>query len=488
MSPSSRRDFLTLAAAAAASLAGSNASPLWAAPPRVQAWTTSKDKRWGPISPSEWHPLSPNSKAIRVDLADQRQSILGFGAAFTDASCYWFDKLTPQERRSVLGELFGSSGLRLSVCRTCIGSSDYSASLYSFDESPEPDPELKHFTIEHDRGAILPTLRAAREINPQLFLFSSPWSPPGWMKAGGSMLGGSMRKQYFAAYAQYFVKFLEAYSGEGVKIQAVTVQNEVDTDQNGRMPAALWGQEYEIEFVKGHLGPAFERAALDTKIWVLDHNYNLWGRAIDELSDPAVNQYVEGIAWHGYAGTPDAMTRVHDAFPAKHCYWTEGGPDYSAPDYLTDWASWSHTFSEVLRNRAECIVGWNLLLDEKGTPNIGPFSCGGLLTVDSKTHQLTRSGQYWAFAHYSKSIARPRLARRVGRNQPRCARKSQWQPRSGDHQSGRGATRPVPVRRPGLRSDARPRLGHDRYLVTEPCDHRGLDGQFPRPQAPLAVP
>jgi glucosylceramidase len=65
-----------------------------------------------------------------------------------------------------------------------------------------------------------------------------------------------------------------------------------------------------------------------------------------------------------------------------------------------------HTFSEGLRNRAECLVGWNLLLDEKGTRNIGPFSCGGLLTVDSKTHQLTRSGQYWAFAHYSKSIER----------------------------------------------------------------------------------
>jgi glucosylceramidase len=115
---------------------------------------------------------------------------------------------------------------------------------------------------------------------------------------------------------------------------------------------------------------------------------------------------VEGIAWHGYAGTPDAMTRVHDAFPRKHCYWAEGGPDSSAPDYATDWASWSHTFSQVLRNRAGCIVGWNLLLDEKGTPNIGSFSCGGLLTVDSRTHQLTRSGQYWAFAHYSKSIER----------------------------------------------------------------------------------
>ncbi len=85
---------------------------------------------------------------------------------------------------------------------------------------------------------------------------------------------------------EYFVKFLQGYSAEGVKINAVTIQNEVDTDQNGRMPAALWGQEYEIEFVKKFLGPAFEKASLDTRIWVLDHNYNLWGRAIDELSDP----------------------------------------------------------------------------------------------------------------------------------------------------------------------------------------------------------
>ncbi len=172
------------------------------------------------------------------------------------------------------------------------------------------------------------------------------------------------------------------------------------------MPAALWGQEYEIEFVKKFLGPAFEKASLDTRIWILDHNYNLWGRAIDELSDPEVSKYVDGIAWHGYYGTPDAMTRVHDAFPSKNAYWTEGGPDYTSPDYRTDWAKWSHTFSEILRNWAQCIVGWNLVLDEKGKPNIGPFPCGGVVTVDSKTHEITHSGQYWAFAHFSKAIQR----------------------------------------------------------------------------------
>src|SRR5260370_32802429 len=148
----------------------------------------------------------------------------------------------------------------LSVARTCVGASDYATKPYSFDDSPEPDPELKHFTIEHDREYILPTLRAARKLNPDLFLFSSPWSPPGWMKAGGSLLGGSMRKKYYAPYANYFVKFLQDYSNEGVKINAITIQNEVDTDQDGRMPAALWGQEHEIEFVKLHLSPALESA------------------------------------------------------------------------------------------------------------------------------------------------------------------------------------------------------------------------------------
>lgn len=409
MLSSTRRNFLkTTAAAATASLAAFKGSSLWAAPATgVQAWTTSKGRRFERIEAPRWRAATANSAgSIQIDPAVRYQKVLGFGAAFTDASCYWFAKLSSQERQALLSDFFGPAGLQLSVCRTCIGSSDYSTSAYSFDDSPEPDPDLKEFSIEHDRGYILPTLRAARGVNPDLFLFSSPWSPPGWMKAGGSLLGGSMRKEYFASYAEYFVKFLQGYSADGVKINAVTIQNEVDTDQNGRMPAALWGQEYEIEFVGKFLGPAFEKASLDTKIWILDHNYALWGRALDELSDPGVSKYADGIAWHGYFGTPDAMTRVHDAFPSKNAYWTEGGPDYTNPDYKTDWAKWSHTFSEVLRNWAQCIVGWNLVLDEKGAPNIGPFPCGGVVTVDSKTHEVTQSGQYWAFAHFSKAIRR----------------------------------------------------------------------------------
>jgi glucosylceramidase len=411
MKKTNRRTFLRLAASLAVLTGRSRSSRLWAAAPTgsspVKAWRTSEQERFQSIAMPAWQPSSGTSPAcIRLDPAQRYQQILGFGAALTDASCYLLEQAGGERRRSLLDDCFGAQGLRLSVARTCIGSSDYSVDAYSFDDTSTPDPDLKHFSIDHDRKYILPCLREARQLNPGLFLFSSPWSPPAWMKAGNSLLGGSMRKSCFDSYAQYFVKFLEGYRAEGIKIDAVTIQNEVDTDQDGRMPQALWGQEYEVDFVKDHLGPALAQASPETRIWIIDHNYNLWGRAVDELSDPAVYKYVDGIAWHGYYGSPEAMTRVHEMFPEKNAYWTEGGPDLTAPDYATDWAKWSSTFAGILRNWARCIVSWNLVLDENGKPNIGPFSCGGLVTLNSKTHEITRSGQYWALAHYSKVIQR----------------------------------------------------------------------------------
>jgi len=293
--------------------------------------------------------------------------------------------------------------------------------MYSYDDSQEPDPELKQFSIAHDLAWILPTLREAREINPDLYLFSCVWSPPGWMKTGGSMLGGSMREHWFAPHAQYFVKFLRAYADAGVKVQAVTVNNEVDTDQDGTFPATLWGQQYEMVFVAYHLGPALEQASLDTKIWILDHNYNLWGRVVNELSQSEVAKYVDGVAWHSYAGTPDAMSRVHEMFPDKHMYFTEGGPpahlfgpargsQFPHPPFGTDWARWSSAFTNMLRNWARCICVWNLLLDQNGRPDITqpprPMRRDGLVSIDSKSKQLTYSGNYYAFPHYSKLIER----------------------------------------------------------------------------------
>jgi glucosylceramidase len=409
-----RRDFLKRSAGGMTAAVLSDALPAWGLPTsespnpsQISVRITDENRRFEAVSNLAWQPVSGSAagETIGLDPENKFQDILGFGAAFTDASCYMFSQLSGDAREKLFHQLFHPAELGLSVCRTCIGASDYSTELYSFDEG-EPDPELQRFSIAHDRAYLLPMMKQAREVNPNLFLFSSPWSPPGWMKSNGSMLGGCIHKKHFPAYAQYFVKFLQDYAADGVPIQAVTSQNEVDTDQDGRMPACLWGQEYEIEFVRLHLGPALEAQKVPTKIWLLDHNYDLWGRAICELEAPGVKKYSRSIAWHGYVGDVSMVSKVHDAHPDVEMHWTEGGPDINDPNYATDWASWGRTFTGALRNWCQSITGWNLALDEHGRPNIGPFACGGLVTIHSQTKEITRSGQYWAFAHFSHVIRR----------------------------------------------------------------------------------
>ena len=373
----------------------------------ISVWVTSGKDRFAPAPQLSWGPAPAASRAgqIRLDPSKKYQAILGFGGAFTDAACYMFNQLSPSAREQLLHEMFHPSEMGLNVCRICVGSSDYSQQAYSFDEG-DPDPELARFSVEHDREYILPLLRQARQANPDLFLFASPWSPPGWMKSSGSMLGGSMRRHYLSAYAKYFLKFLQGYAAEGVPVQAVTPQNEVDTDQDGNMPACIWAQEYEIEFVSSHLGPLLASSGTPTQIWILDHNYNLWGRVMDELEDDQLRKYCNAVAWHGYVGSPEMMDKVQKAFPGVEMYWTEGGSDYKDSGYLTDWCHWGETFCAILRNGCRSITAWNLALDEQGRPNIGPFSCGGVVTINSQTKDITRSGMFWAFDHFSRLIHR----------------------------------------------------------------------------------
>jgi glucosylceramidase len=381
-------------------------------PREIRVRLTGGSKRFESGPELCWRPRRGKpAGSITLDPDRMYQEILGFGAALTDAACYLLWQLTPASRRQFLRELFDPAGMGFNTCRICVGASDYATEPYSYCDTG-PDDELRGFSIDHDRAYVLPVLREVRELCPELFLVASPWSPPGWMKANGSMLGGSMQRKHFPAYAEYFLKFLDCYAAAGIPVDAVTVQNEVDTDQEGLMPACLWGQESETRFIAEHLGPRLASRNMPTKIWLLDHNYNLWGRALSQLSDTRVSRYVDGVAWHGYAGQPRWMTAVHRAHPAKHAYWTEGGPEhlYDA-SYLTDWAYWGTRFTDILRNWARCIIAWNLALDENGKPNIGPFECGGVVTIDSQTRQIVPSGQYWALLHYSHAVRRG--ARRI---------------------------------------------------------------------------
>jgi len=409
MSQFTRRDFLKLSAAGAIASAIPKSIEAFAAGAAgpISVWLTAgKDRHVKQPALSWSKSAGVASGAIAINPAEEYQEILGFGGAFTDSACYTLNRLDAGVRKKLFRQLFHPTEMALSTGRVCMGSSDYATRAYSYDEGYDPDPELTRFSIAHDREYILPILREARAVNPDLWLLASPWSPPAWMKFNNSMLGGSMRRKWLDAYARYFEKFLAAYADERVRINSVTPQNEVDTDQDGRMPACAWPQEYEIEFVRDHLGPRLAKSSTPADIWILDHNYNLWGRVLSSLEADEMLKFVKGVAWHGYVGNAAAMTRVKKTVPKVDMFWTEGGPDFDTPGYETEWAKWGQSFTTILRNWSRSIIAWNLALDEKGKPNIGPFNCAGMTTVNSATRAITYSGQLLAMQHFSRHIRR----------------------------------------------------------------------------------
>jgi glucosylceramidase len=287
---------------------------------------------------------------------------------------------------------------------------------------------LEHFSLKPDEAYILPVLRQIRDINPGLFLLASPWSPPGWMKtygtslggrvtenyldpyahslwdfANGSMLGGWMSEKYIEVYSRYIAKFLEGYAQAGVPVNAVTTQNEIMTTQSGRMPACRWSPLVEAAFVRDHLGPLLRAQHQQTQIWLFDHNYDLYQRLEAQFNDKQLLKYVDGVAWHGYTGTPDQMSLLHSKAPTVPFYWTEGGPFIDDPAYARDWAKWGGIFTDVLENWCRCAIAWNLMLDPHGKPNLGPYTCGGLVTLNDDG-SLLKSGQYHALRHFSQHL------------------------------------------------------------------------------------
>ena len=402
-----RRDFIRDAAAASAfAVISRHAAGQNTLPGSLRLFVTSDTKKHEELPPISWstQQSSSSSETVEIEASQRYQPMLGFGCAYTDAACFLLNGMQPSARKSFLEDTFSPGKMNLNVGRTSIGASDYSRDLYNYDDVGD-DIEMKHFSIAHDEAYILPMLREMRQLNPELFLLSTPWSPPGWMKTYGSMLGGWMTNKYLAPYALYFERFLDAYRKAGVPINAVTSQNELETDQGGSMPATYWTPEIESDFIRDHLGPLLRKRNDKTEIWLLDHNYNLWKRVRWQMQDAELRKYVSGVAWHGYVGTPDMMSRLHDALPDLPFYWTEGGPDYTDPKYAYDWTRWGGIFSSAIKNWCRCIITWNLMLDEHGMPNIGPFSCGGLVTLRAGT-TLEYSGQYWALRHFSQHVRR----------------------------------------------------------------------------------
>ncbi len=336
---------------------------------------------------------------LTIDDNQLTEGFLGFGAALTGSSCYELNTMPADKRQAFLQHIYGKDGLNLTLARLTIASSDYSAELYSYDDAPG-DEALDHFSTRRDEAYILPMIKEALAVNPELYLYAAPWSPPGWMKTGGSMCGGCMREKYLPCYARYIVRFLEEYRKHGVNVQAVTSQNETETDQAGKMPACIWHPDIEAAFVP-MLAKAIEEAGLDTKIWLFDHNFSGWRRVLWTLENhPETLEKLAGVAFHYYAGSIEQTGVIQQAFPQLEMHFTEGGPRLY-DNYATDHCKWGTMLVKVLRQGFASFCGWNLMLDETGGPNIGPFFCGGLVTLHSETGEMTFSGQYNALRHFA---------------------------------------------------------------------------------------
>lgn len=364
--------------------------------------------------------------AIDVDAGRMFQSMVGFGFTLTGGSAMHLVRMDPAARAALLRGLFSTDGdgIGTSCLRLTIGASDLNERVFSYCDLPdgETDPELRRFDLGPDRTDVIPVLKEILGIAPDLWLMASPWSPPPWMKTNGDTRGGSLKPEFHDAYARYFVKYIQAMRAEGIRVRAVTVQNE--PLHPGNNPSLYMPAEQQAAFIKESLGPAFAAAGLDTRILIYDHNCDRPDYPLSILADPDAARYVDGSAFHLYAGRIDALSQVHEAHPDKHVYFTEQW--IGAPGNLRGDLAW-HVRELIIgasRNWSRTVLEWNLASDAQWRPHTdrgGCDRCLGAVTIEGS--RVTRNPAWYIIAHAARFV-RPgsvRIASNVPSGLPNVA-------------------------------------------------------------------
>lgn len=343
---------------------------------------------------------------ITIDSTQSFQTIDGFGYTLTGGSAQLIHQLGAATKDALLEELFGTAdnSIGVSYLRISMGASDLSPSVFSYNDLPsgETDVSLSTFSLSQDTLALLPVLQQILKINPNIKIMATPWSAPVWMKNNGSSIGGSLQPQCYGVYAQYFVKYIQQMQAQGIPIDAVTLQNE--PEHGGNNPSMLLTAPQAIDFVKNHLGPAFQTAGLSTKIIVWDHNCDHPEYPITVLNDPAAKAYIHGSAFHLYGGDISALSQVHEAHPDKALYFTE---QYTgANGNFGGDLNWhlKNVIIGSMRNYSRTALEWNLANDASYGPHTpgGCTECKGALTIQDGN--ISRNVSYYIVAQVSKFV------------------------------------------------------------------------------------
>jgi glucosylceramidase len=382
-----------------------------AAPPSAKMWLTTTDetRKLAPQPKLKSTGAAKGDEAVSIDSAKRFQRMHGFGAAMTDASAELFSRLPDAKRRAIMAELFGrkNGGLGLSFTRLTVGASDFSRTHYSYDDTPgnAPDPELRYFSIAPARQYVLPGVREALAINPQLKVMISPWSAPAWMKTTKSLIKGQLEPAYYPAFANYLARTVEAFGREGVPVSMLTIQNEPDFEP-GDYPGMRVNSPERAVIIGRHVGPTLRARGIKTQIFDYDHNWDNPEMPLAVLADPVARSYVSGVAWHCYEGDVPAQSPVHVAYPDKDAWETEcsGG-------------EWSPKFGETLgwmtdkliigaaNNWARGSLLWNLALDPAHGPHHGGCGdCRGVVTIDPASGAISRNVEYYVLGHASRFV------------------------------------------------------------------------------------
>ncbi|MBD2703194.1 glucosylceramidase [Spirosoma sp. BT702] len=347
-----------------------------------------------------------SGEVIHVDATQTYQTIDGFGYTLTGGSATLIHSMESKARAALLNELFSATGkgIGVSYLRLSIGASDLDERVFSYDDVPagETDLKLAKFSLAPNRDHLIPVLKEILAINPTIKILGSPWSPPAWMKSNGNSKGGSLKSMYYDVYARYFVKYIQEMAKEGIRIDAITIQNE--PLHPGNNPSLLMLPAEQALFIKKNLGPAFKTARIKTKIILYDHNADRPDYPISILNDAEARKYVDGSAFHLYAGPITALSEVHNAYPDKNLYFTEQW--IGAPGNLKGDLAW-HVRELIIgatRNWSRTVLQWNLAADPEQKPHTpgGCTECLGALTI--KGNSVKRNPAYYNVAVASKFV------------------------------------------------------------------------------------
>lgn len=376
----------------------------------VASWLTTADRSSLLAEQPALHFQKSKAGLPTIDVNDKQtyQSMDGFGFALTGGSAQLLMQMEPAARSATLHQLFGRGpgDIGVSYIRVSIGSSDMNDHAFTYDDLPsgQTDASLAKFDLGPDSTTVVPVLKEILAINPDLKILGSPWSAPAWMKTNDALKGGSLKHEYYPVYAQFFVKYIQTMREHGIRIDAITVQNE--PLNAGNTPSMVMQPAEQDTFIRQDLGPAFRKAGIATKIILYDHNCDRPDYPLTTLNDPEARQYVDGSGFHLYEGKITALSQVHDAYPDKNLYFTEQMVIDKGPDSRLPVAeAVSRLIVGAPRNWSRNVLLWNLAADPKFGPhtdNGGCPMCEGAITIDGNT--VMRNVAYYTVAHASKFV------------------------------------------------------------------------------------